>query len=147
LHGFGKQTEINGFDDVAVDAESVALDDIGLFAGGGQHDHGDGGGTGIILDLAQNLEAVDLGKFEIHEDEPGGVFDFSGGVGAAAANKVEGLDAIAGDVKTGGGLQFAESVERHVEIVGIILDEEEVNGIGIVHVSFSAARVKKKVAP
>ena len=147
LHGFGKQTEINGFDDVAVDAESVALDDIGLFAGGGQHDHGDGGGAGIILDLAQNLEAVDLGKFEIHEDEPGDAFDSSGGVGAAAEDKIEGLDAIAGDVKTRGGLQFAKSVERHVEIVGIILDEKQVNGVGLVHVSFSAARVKKKVAP
>src|SRR5690606_4860902 len=54
-HRLLELVEVYRLDDVAVDAEVVALHLVPLLVRGGHHDDGDPAGAGVGLDLAQDL--------------------------------------------------------------------------------------------
>jgi hypothetical protein len=60
----------------------------------------------------------------------------------AAENEIEGLDAIAGDLDMIGQLHFAQRMEGHVEIVGVVLDEQDFDFGSFAHDWLSPFRVK-----
>ena len=58
---FQEFVEIHGFDDVTVDAEFIALDDIAFFLGGHQHHDRYRGRLLIRLEFPQNFDAIYFG--------------------------------------------------------------------------------------
>src|ERR1017187_7048636 len=56
-HHLGELVELHRLSDIAVDTEAVALRQIHLFPGTGEHHHGNGMGAGVRLDPAQDLDA------------------------------------------------------------------------------------------
>src|SRR5205814_146806 len=56
--------EVDRFDDVAVDAQTITLDQVAFLARRGQHDHGDGAGPLVLFDPPEHFEAVDERKLD-----------------------------------------------------------------------------------
>jgi hypothetical protein len=74
--------------DVGVGVQLVALEDVFLRGGGGEHDHGDVAEVGVGLDLLEQLAAVVLGQIQVEQDQVGlGRV----GVGAPLVQKVQTL--------------------------------------------------------
>ena len=61
-HGL-KLAEINRFLDIAVDAQSVAFDEIALLARRSHYHDGDRSGAGIAFELLEHFQTVNLGQF------------------------------------------------------------------------------------
>src|SRR3954466_1920099 len=64
-----ERLELHRLDDVAVDAESVGLDDVPLLVRRGHHHHRDGPRRGVGLEATQHLDAVDLGHLDIEQHQ------------------------------------------------------------------------------
>src|SRR5713226_4967321 len=79
--------EVNGLDNVAVDAEAVALNQIALLPRRGQHYHRHRLRAGIAFDSLQHLEAVDQRKLDIQQDNLGAVADLPVGIAPGAEDE------------------------------------------------------------
>src|ERR1700730_1053159 len=129
LHGVAELLEVHGLHDIAVDAQAVALDEVTLLARGGHHDHGDHAGRRIRLDASEDLEPVDLGQLEVQEDHLRPIVLLAACVGAAAEDVVQGLRPVPHDVDPVRQVVLAEGVEGQLDVVGIVLDEEDLDDL------------------
>ncbi len=66
---------------------------------------------------------------------------------ALAEDVVERLGAVAGDADVVREPRKAQGAQREVKVLGVVLDEEDLDGAGRVHGVASAASVKKNAAP
>src|ERR1700675_117439 len=87
--------QFNGFLDVAVDAQPVAVHQVSLLIRGRQHNDGNGTRALVGFDCAEYLLAADARKLEIEKDEPRGPFETALRIRAAAEEKIECFSAIA----------------------------------------------------
>jgi hypothetical protein len=71
LNGPPKLFEIDRFLNVAVDTQPVALHAVVFLPGRCQRHHRDGARLRVVLYLAKNLQAVDLGQFQIRQNQLG----------------------------------------------------------------------------
>src|SRR5882762_8024388 len=127
LHGVTELLEVYGLHDIAVDAQAVALDEVTLLARGRHDDHGDHAGRRIRLDAPEDFEPVDLGQLEIQQDHLRPIVLLAARVGAAAEDVVQGLGAVPHDVDPVREVVLAEGVERQLDVVGIVLDEKDLD--------------------
>src|SRR5882762_2865480 len=63
--------EVNRLDDVGIDPKLIALHEVLLFAGGGEDDDRNRFHLFVALDLAKHLHAIDLGHFQVEQDDGG----------------------------------------------------------------------------
>jgi hypothetical protein len=115
--------ELDRFDDVAVDAEVVTVNNIPFFTGRGEDDHRDRSGGRIPLDLSQYLEPVHLGKLEVEEDHLRfhGWFSF---IGTCPEKVIKRFFAVPGHVDPVGQVTPLEDMKDKFYIIGIILNQE-----------------------
>ena len=71
LDGLHELVQVNGFGDVGIRVQLVALEDVFLRRGGGEHDDRDARQVGIGLDLLQQLTPVVFGQVQVEQDEVG----------------------------------------------------------------------------
>ena len=121
--GVDELLEIDGFNDVGVDAKFVAFDEVLLFAGGSKHDDGDGLEAVIGLDLAQHLHAVHLGHFEVEKDD-GGISFRPGAVAAATIEVIKRFGSVPGRHDFIGKIRFFKGRQRQLSILRIVFDEK-----------------------
>jgi hypothetical protein len=121
--GFGEIAEVDGFDDVGVDAESVGLIEIRLGAGRGHHDDRDALEAVVRFHTFEKFQAGHAGHFIVKKDDDGAIgfrAFVNGGVKKfksfnAIVGNNDGIDEIAG-FESGGG---------EMDIVDIVLDEQD----------------------
>src|SRR5258708_35829511 len=80
--------KVDRLDNVTVDAELVTLGDVPVFTGRGQDHYRDHLGARVSPDLRQDLETIDLGQFQVKQDEPGLVVNVAVRVAALAEDKI-----------------------------------------------------------
>src|SRR5687767_13834307 len=68
-HGLHERLELHRLHDVAVDAQTIALDHVTFLVGGRHHDDGDLLRRRVGLEAAQHLDAVDLGHLDVEQHE------------------------------------------------------------------------------
>src|SRR6266700_8172269 len=118
--------EVDRLDDVAVDAQPVALDQVTLLARRGQHHDRDGAGPLVLLDPLQNLEAVDEGQLDVEQDHVRLVFDVARGVATRAEDVLERLLPVAHDLDPVRQVIPAQLVEGQRLVVGVVLEHQDV---------------------
>src|SRR5207244_10345281 len=118
--------EVDRFDDVAVDAQPVALDQVALFARRGQHDDRDGAGSLVRLDPLENLQAVDIGQLDIEQDHVRLFLDIARGVATRTEDVLDRLLPVAHDPDPVRQVILCELVEGQRLVVGVVLDHEDV---------------------
>src|SRR4029077_16974626 len=84
----------------------------------GQRNDGDVAGTGIVLEAPGRFPAVEAGQREIHDDD----------VGTQLEGLVEGLVAILGLLHPQP--RVREELDVDVPVVGIVVDEQDQQGVG-----------------
>ncbi len=60
-----------GLAQVTVDTEVITKFHIAVLLRGGQHDDGQQAGGGPVADFPQHVEAVQLGQFDVQQDQAG----------------------------------------------------------------------------
>ena len=103
-------------------------------------------GLGICFDGAENFQSIDLGKFQVQQDDFGMGFAIAPGVSAGAKEKFECLRAIPDMDDFVGQVVFVKGDERQFRIVSIVFDEEDFDFIfriqGSSFSGFALGRVK-----
>ncbi len=69
LHRLDEVREAHRLDHVGIGTQLVAPDQVSLLARRGHDHHGDDLQTGVALDLAQHLQPVHLGHFQVEQDD------------------------------------------------------------------------------
>jgi hypothetical protein len=125
--GFGEVIEIYRLADVAVDAELVAADDVAFFIGGGENDDWQHARGLTFADAPEDLQALDLGKLEIKEDD-------LGTEGILAEEQVDRFFAVAGNAHVIGNVGLFESPNGEQFVVGVVFNEKD--QFGVAHFQF-----------
>src|SRR2546425_7931450 len=68
--GFSELGEVNGLDDVAINAQTITFNDVPLLFGRGEHNHRHIPGLRIALNLPQHLQSVHFRELQIQQDHP-----------------------------------------------------------------------------
>ena len=99
-------------------------------------------GARIALDPLEHFQPVHLGQLQVQQDHLGSVFDLPRGVRALAEDELQRFRAIAGDLDAIGEVGFAQSTQRQFQVLRIVFDQQDFNGVGSVHSLVSPSRVK-----
>src|ERR1700730_15058046 len=121
-HDLDELREVHGFDQIAVDAQAVALHDVTLFRRRGEHHHRDHPGTFVGFEAFQDVDAVHPGHLDIKQNQFG-VSPPAFTVGPRAMNELQGLDSILYPHELVGDLALPERAHRHLGIGVAVLDQ------------------------
>src|SRR6185437_8188602 len=135
--------EIDRLHDVGIGAELVGLAEVALFPRRGQHHHRDRPGARVAFDLLQHFGAVDLGQFQIEQQDDRRGAHVRLAVRAGAEQIVERLGPVAQHPDRVGEIAFAQRADRQLDVVGIVLDQHDFDRIH----GARPDRVKENVAP
>src|SRR5207245_5106290 len=96
--GFRELLEVHRLDDVAVDAQAIALHQVAFLARRGEHDHRGCPGAGVALDPTQDLQAVDQRQFDVQQDDLRQIGDVEDSILPRTEDELERLGSVADDV-------------------------------------------------
>src|ERR1700674_3924587 len=136
---FDKCREIDRLHDITVHAEGVARDDVALLGTGGQHHHWDRLSSFVRLDLAQNLNAVDLWHLQVEEHQLRGSIR-SRGVDATAKEEVERFGTVLDPDKIVGEVLASQSTHRHLGVGFAVFDQQNLDLLITDHLSILFAK-------
>lgn len=119
-HGVDELVEIDGFADVGICAQLVALDDVSLFVRRRQHHDGKRLGRRLLANLCENLEAGDLGQLQVEQDE---VREASSG--ACAEEVIDRFRAVAGNSNDVRHFALPHRAERQLLVVRVVFHQED----------------------
>jgi hypothetical protein len=122
--GFHELIEVDGLANVAVGTQAVAIGAVLLFIGRGENDDGEKLGAFVGAELAEDLEAVELGEFEVKQNDFRERGKRRGGIGTGSEEIVESFAAIAGDDDFVLNIIFFQRAECEQLVIGIVLDEK-----------------------
>ena len=115
-------------DDVAVDAQPVALDDVAVLRRRGEHDHGDQARARVGANLAQHFHAVHQGELLVEQDHLR-VREEATGVGPEAEDELQRLRPVAHHVDIVGEVMLLEGVQRQQFVVRVVLDQQDIDAL------------------
>ena len=136
LHGVDEILKFQRLDDIGIDAELVAADQILLLARGGHHHDGNHLERRVALDLTQHLEPVDLGELQV-EEEQGGLIVRAVRERATPIEVVERLRPVPHVHDLVRELVPLEGIENQFRVSSAVLDEE--NAFQGIHAVASSA--------
>jgi hypothetical protein len=102
----------------------VAAQDVLFGVGGGEHDDRDAPQVRVGLDLGQDLQPGAPGQVEDEQDEVG---PGATALPPGAAQVVQGLDAVAGDVQPPVDVALMERLTGDDDVALVVLDEEDLH--------------------
>src|SRR5712691_8078895 len=142
--GADEGLEVHGLDDVAVRALPVRLRDVGLFAGGGQDDDGNGFGALVLLESAQDLKPVHLGQLQVEQDDLGDDPDVAEAVCVVAEEEIQRLGPVPADEDLVREIALPECAQRQLSVVGIVLDQQDFDLVGLAGLAHAAGTPGKE---
>src|SRR6185312_13517963 len=119
---FRKLCEVNRFADIAVDAQTIASDDIALLIRRSEDNNGKHAGLLIFADLAQHFEAVDFGQFQVEQND---LRINSWSAVLPSKKHIDGFLTIMRDTDVVCDVRFSEGPKREQFMVRIVLDQED----------------------
>src|SRR5437660_900033 len=122
LHGGNEPLKVHRFDNVTVDSQPVAFDDILLFSRRGQHDYRNGFSARIAFNATQHFDPVNLWQFQIEQDYLRRVFNFTAGVDAFAEDELYRFSSIARDLDAIGYVRFSQRTHRQLQVLRRVFD-------------------------
>jgi len=125
----------DGLADVGVGTEAVGGVEVCVLFGGGEDDDGDQPGALVGADTADDFEPIDLGKFQVEQDERRLIQV----IVALSEKNGEGFGAVADDGYRVENVVFLECPDGEVPVVGVVLDEQD---LLVIHEVSFALRVK-----
>ena len=120
--GVSELGEINGLDDIAIDAQTITLDDVPLLFGRGEHHHRYMPGLRIVLDLTQHLQPVHFRELQIQQDHPRAFLQAPAVVGARAEDELQRLGAVSDDMDPVRDVVLPQRTEGQLRVIGIIFN-------------------------
>jgi hypothetical protein len=122
--GIEELSEIDRFDDVSVDAELVAADEVLFFAGAGEDDDRDMFESGVGFHVAEYFEAVHFGHFEVEQDDDGMAVGVAVEV-SAGVEVIQGFGSIASDDDFVGEVFGFKGGEGELDILSGVFRQED----------------------
>ena len=116
-------TEVDRFGDVAVGVQVVRSEDVVFCRGRGEYDHRDASQRLVLFDLREHLPTILSRQIEVEENE---IRTWCIMEPLGAAEKVDGLDPVGGDMQLDRRLSLGERLAGEADIAGVIFHQKDV---------------------
>ena len=130
LDGFDELLEIDGFNDVGIDTEIVAFDDITFFPRRCEHDDGEGAELLARAEFSQHLDAIHARHLDVQQHHGWGMVETSLVI-SAAEQVVERLFAVFDDEDLVGEMVLGERFDGEFDVTRTVFREKDASEEGL----------------